>query len=496
MQNNEFEKQVQERMGQIKFTPSEAVWAEVEKSLKQRRKRRIAIVWLFVFFIAAGGSSLAWFYFSPGNSGIANHDSSSTKKNATEIPSVANTPDQATISTPDKKVNSESDNLNEKSSSKNNADVKTKVTGQVAGTTPGISQKNTVSGSTSPKQKNKSVSPGSSLTVETSGSTIKKSKGKKSTVAVLATGSAIVASENSDKLNVKDEVAQDVAVKNNTSISDSTVTQKDSAVGLVKTAIVDSTATTPSTVKINTKAKSKWLFGYTIGAGMSDIVNPVSGAKSMDAAYAPPPSSNLSAPGSAAQNPGLPGSGVFIYPSELNPGFSFSIGAEATKKIKKRMSLNVGLQYHYYSTSIVVGRRLDSAFQRNYSSFLAGGPRENNHRNTYHFVELPVTLGFQLLKNKPLQLNTGLSIGYLFASDVLIYNKSQSIYYSGKDKLNRTQLNLLLGLSWTFAQNSKLPIQVGPSLSYGASNVSSKSDYGSNHMFSIGGSAKIMFRKK
>ena len=61
MQNNEFEKQVQERMGQIKFTPSEAVWAEVQKNLKQRRKRRIAIIWLFAFFIAAGGSSLAWF---------------------------------------------------------------------------------------------------------------------------------------------------------------------------------------------------------------------------------------------------------------------------------------------------------------------------------------------------------------------------------------------------------------------------------------------------
>ena len=86
MQNNEFEKQVRERMGQIKFTPSEAVWAEVHKNLKQRRKRRIAIVWLFIFFIAAGGSSLAWFYFSPANTSFANHDSTSTKKNATEIP--------------------------------------------------------------------------------------------------------------------------------------------------------------------------------------------------------------------------------------------------------------------------------------------------------------------------------------------------------------------------------------------------------------------------
>src|SRR6187455_879889 len=111
MQNNEFEKQVRERMGQIKFTPSEAVWAEVQKNLKQRRKRRIAIVWFFVFFIAAGGSSLAWFYFSPANTGIANHDSS-TKKNATEIPSITKTPDQTITSSPNKKETSETKNLN------------------------------------------------------------------------------------------------------------------------------------------------------------------------------------------------------------------------------------------------------------------------------------------------------------------------------------------------------------------------------------------------
>ena len=161
------------------------------------------------------------------------------------------------------------------------------------------------------------------------------------------------------------------------------------------------------------------------------------------------------------------------------------------------MSLNVGLQYHYYSTSIVVGRYLDTVSQmNNASSFLAAGPRENNHRNTYHFAELPVTMGFQLLKNKPLQLTAGLSVGYLFASNVLIYDKSQGVYYNDKDALNKTQLNVLLGLSWTFAQKSKTPIQVGPSMSYGASNVSSKSGNGSNHMFSFGGSAKIMLHKK
>src|SRR5678816_2904320 len=107
MQNNEFEKQVQERMGQIKFTPSETVWAEVEKNLKQRRKRRIAIFWLFIFFIAAGGSSLGWFYLSPSDNRISNHPSPSVPvlKNKTAISPDQNSDDQSSNTSSDRKEN-------------------------------------------------------------------------------------------------------------------------------------------------------------------------------------------------------------------------------------------------------------------------------------------------------------------------------------------------------------------------------------------------------
>src|SRR6478735_4642266 len=132
----------------------------------------------------------------------------------------------------------------------------------------------------------------------------------------------------------------------------------------------------------------------------------------------------------------------------------------------------------------------------NNRSYLAAGPRVNDQTNKYHFVEIPVTIGFQLLKNKPLHLTSGISLGQLIGSDVLTYNSSQRVFISDGSNINKSQLNLLLGLSWTFGEKGRMPIQVGPNFSYGASNLSGKSVSGSNHMYSIGAGAKIMFRKK
>ena len=489
MQNNEFEKQVQERMGQIKFTPSEAVWAEVEKNLRQRRKRRIAIFWLFIFFIAAGGTSLGWFYLSPSDNRISNHQSKSASalKNTTAIPPVQNSDDQSSASSSGRKENSV---INESPKTGSSLETSAEKINQGSRNNSGAnSQKNTPHGQLTPIQKNKNVSTNSAVNIETSGSKINKTRDKKS-AAALTTPALVDANIHGDMANTTaDQPDKAVAVNENKVSADSSVTNNDSSVNLVKINAVDSQATATSTVKIKNNAKSKWQFGVSVGVGMSDIVHPASMNKSLDMAMANPsnpPSSNLSAPGNSFQN-----AAIYISPKELNPGIEFSLGFSASKKLKKRWSVAIGLQYHYYSTSIKVGPYLDSS-----RSYLAAGPRVNDHTNKYHFVEIPVTLGFQLLKNKPLLLTSGISLAQLIVSDVLTYNSAQRVFISDGSNLNKTQLNILLGLSWTFGDKGRMPIQVGPNFSYGASNLSGKSISGSNHMYTVGAGAKIMFRKK
>ena len=56
MPESEFEKQVQEELGQLRLRPSEEVWQNVEKEL--RKKKRIRIV--FLIFLLAGLALLSY----------------------------------------------------------------------------------------------------------------------------------------------------------------------------------------------------------------------------------------------------------------------------------------------------------------------------------------------------------------------------------------------------------------------------------------------------
>ena len=46
MQENEFEKQVQQKMDELKLHPSNAVWQKIEVQIKKEKKRR----WMLIFF--------------------------------------------------------------------------------------------------------------------------------------------------------------------------------------------------------------------------------------------------------------------------------------------------------------------------------------------------------------------------------------------------------------------------------------------------------------
>ena len=62
MPGNEFEKQVQQKMNELHFVPSDAVWRQVEKQINERKKRRLPFLWLMLLGVLLGGAS--WLYFA------------------------------------------------------------------------------------------------------------------------------------------------------------------------------------------------------------------------------------------------------------------------------------------------------------------------------------------------------------------------------------------------------------------------------------------------
>lgn len=50
MHENKFEKQVQEKMEELQFAPSDAVWGNIDKEINKGKKRRRPVFWLFFLF--------------------------------------------------------------------------------------------------------------------------------------------------------------------------------------------------------------------------------------------------------------------------------------------------------------------------------------------------------------------------------------------------------------------------------------------------------------
>ncbi|HRO70598.1 MAG TPA: hypothetical protein PK951_09465, partial [Chitinophagaceae bacterium] len=96
MQENEFEKKVQQRMEEFRLRPSEVVWGAVAHSLEKKRRRRIVV--FFVFLLAGLGlAGFSGYYFLSNQSkpGIVEQTSTPPKKTSSSVPSIQSS-EQAT----------------------------------------------------------------------------------------------------------------------------------------------------------------------------------------------------------------------------------------------------------------------------------------------------------------------------------------------------------------------------------------------------------------
>lgn len=180
-------------------------------------------------------------------------------------------------------------------------------------------------------------------------------------------------------------------------------------------------------------------------------------------------------------------------PSVVQAGTGFSAGFFLRKEIGSRWAISTGLDYTLYRTSITIGRSRDSLLgQFSFSGadryFLTGnGSYSRSYTNNYHFIGLPLLLQFQLTKGKlPIVWEGGVELARLLSSNALHYSSTLNGYYKNNHLLNHTQFYVLTGLQLKAFSNARYPVNIGPQLQVGLTNLSTSSAGKQEHLTRYG----------
>jgi hypothetical protein len=445
MHENNFEKQVREKMDHLGFDPSGAVWTGVDKEINKEKKRRRPLFWLFFFsgLLLAGGG----YYF------VASKNSSKT---------IANPILQSEINKKQERLSASQVEISTNEKKKENSAGKKLSEGNGKWVQPSDFK-------TGNARLNKLVSKGDNLPGQITNNGLN-GKGLKD---------SIILNPGKDELSTGGEGGTGKKM-------DSSAENKITTPAMVKSSLKDSVTNGKIASEKNQKKKSSsWKIGFTGSAGISNINQSLfTSAYTSYPAYAanPPAGSTMGA------------TGGFYGSSNLSAGFAFGVGVFVNRNLSKRISFSAGMNYRYYSTKINTGNKVDSSiyvytgsvqsypvnsFYRN-----AGG---NTYINQYQFVELPLSVNFQLNRSNktPVIWDAGLSLAWLVSSNALHFDPYSNVYYKNNQLFNKTQINtataILVGFNLHHAE-----LQLGPQLLYGLTGLLKGSTASPEHLFYFG----------
>lgn len=445
MHENNFEKQVQEKMDQLGFDPSDAVWAAVDKEInKEKRRRRPFFILFFLSGLLLAGGGV---YFGMIKNSASNKIAGQQQKGINENKSVLSSGKIQKSDSLETGLNVKTVNVNDQKTAKN---LKQKQNSEALLTKSGI--RNSIPDN--PKDINEAEND----------------KPEKNPI-VVKDGKNIIGEKNETmgKTDAENKTAKD-------------------SVSALKTASVEK-----KIVK-----QSLWKIGLTGGAGISNTNQSLFTQGSVTGLYYSPVNVNNA---SVAALP-VPVS------SEISPGFSFSAGIFVSRYLSKRISISAGLNYHYYSTHINTGNSIDSSIIVYNPAYYYPGTNpvpgayaingyyrngsSHSYTNHYHFIELPVTADFQLNKSikLPVYWEAGLSVSYLISSNALNFDPNGNLYYQNALLFNKVQFNGATAILIGFPINKNL-LQLGPQLQYGLSGLLKSGSGNPQHLIYTG--LKISF---
>ena len=474
MRENEFEKRVQEKMGDFKLRPSEEVWIEVERRIRKEKKRRFIFWWPLLFLLTGGGITAGILFTNKKektgnitvNSPTGNKFPASSVKTGISKPSqVVTCMDTQTIP----------GNRNGKAIINENNEIKISSGKKVQKHLP----VNKLAGIELAVIKKTEVN--NPVVIERNKVIAEKQNRNQHNPQVVS-----VAVPTKPAVDWADSAkAGDFAVGQNKDLQQKKQQEQEQAQAQLTT---DTIQKLKETEPKNKKSK-KWDWGIELSGGGSSIINGLSFFE------------KSSQPNSVPGVFGSTGLADYRSVSTIRPSASFGAGLFIRQPVSKKLDMNFSLSYSYLSTRINVGNRVDSAGIIN--NIYSPGLTVNNYyrpgttvaySNRYHFLSLAMDFSWRIVNGKTLKVywENGLSYSRFLSSSMLHYDGRLARYYKDNHLLTKNHLFFSTGLSIPVGKR----IVVNPFSSYSFTPVLKNSGTTRTRFISYGIRLRFLLNKK
>ncbi|MEP7143780.1 MAG: outer membrane beta-barrel protein [Ferruginibacter sp.] len=495
MQENNFEKQVQQKTDELKLKPSDEVWQKVAVAIAKRKNdRRVFVLFYLLLLIICTSVFIMWDHSSNKkiNDTISKNSDGDKTNHAGEQINDSNARQIAGALHREKTGNKNSavaqqglikdiPPIKKTASHKRTAPVQLPVEKTISVAVGEPADNNNI---TVYKKDEKRGVDGNTkkISYETKQQpTISVSNGNPVDLASEMTGSADTSKTKIARLTpVINEVAineriVDPVSKENTGIK---MQAKDTMAEIQKTGLEKNISTKSLPQQ---KQKINWKIGFTLSAGVATTQNGylgIIGPGSNDEfkSYLDPAQSSNG--GNAGQGPYIP-----HVPSKIKAGTGFVLGIFVQKNISPKANFLLGLNYKTYSSRMMIGNRVNNS--NSYFSldnvFYSSGSMEA-YKNHFHFLELPVSFRYRLGKQNrlPIYLKAGVAISKFIGSNALQFDTA-GYYYKNNDLLNKTQLSVSAGLLFSFPGHAKNAILIGPDINFSLNKMARSGLYKDRH---------------
>lgn len=512
MPANEFEKRVQEKMEELKLSPSGEVWMEVERRIKKEKKKRRFLIWFIFLFMVLGGATVTALWVSKNNKNQIILSNEKDRKTSPVNPSFKNQQENKAIRSTDS--NSET-TIIKKRALKYEID---KSNGHEVNATVVDNSKNLLLKKTKqneninhePIQNNEreiknEIAKNNLTDVENNLQEVQKkdtsqAKNIQAADTISLKGIAFKNENNKQVIPYPFVANKDSFVVSRQNLqktlrvnSDSIESNKQDSLESLTENKKDSTAVTASRKKssMQDRKTKTWEWGLILQKGRSNIVN---GIKFSD--------KSLYADALSSPNSSSPGTPQYYYASPVYSASSFAAGVQVKRSVAKRVDINLGLKYSYLSTKMNVGNRIDSSFTFfSYGSSAAGSnfyrvsaSGVQSYKNQFHFVNLSAELAWKFINAKKIQVywNNELSYDRLFSSNALRFDKSLPGYYKDFGSLSHNDIFFSTGFSVPVFQK----FEINPFAAWSLTHVWRNTNAAKANFSNYGIRIKILLNKK
>ena len=465
MPENEFERDMQQKMEGLSFSPSEKVWDTVSTAIQQQKKNRkkIFLVILFLIFLLTGTVFLSdtqtKHFFS--RQAITNNNPLKNDKPGTVKTS------ENSVQTPEVNANRHLQNITASTPHDSSTAIAVNAVGNVNHTAS--TQSSAIAHQAFPVAKKTKKITGKTTAQFSAGSI------EETVSGTLPANEIQRAPALEDGIEQK---AQQSIIKNIDTAAKIAAVKQPADTVINKTAGLAKTST-----KIKKGSKNKWGFGISFAVGKSVTNN---GYFNLSNA------SNYSLVPAGNNNNG--GVNYTYLPSAIHSGVAFAAGFFASYPVTVKSNINFGFNYTFFSTHLLVSP--DSS-ANNLTNINYGVGNIITYHNNFHFIEIPVTFQTSVAKiyKHPLYLETGLAVSQLFSTSALQFNAAQGRYYIGNNLFNKTIIGITAGLSINILNNKNAPLLVGPQISYSITPLANSGFYAKTHYSFAGIRIQKMLRK-